>query len=288
MARRKYYETSKIQQIKCATKRFDKLNNKPLKGSTETVRSELNKTHNLLHLIKVNISATERLFLISKLWSQIREIEENERQSRSFLQSIFQGSLSKNAITKIEQLNKKMPNGSTNSVFCANDYQNLKNYRIKLIAYKKLILRSITLAEERDKKRIESAIQRKEKDNKQREKRKLDKIRKKEKIDQIKAMAAAHAGKTRQLAQTIRRNIEHQQKILSFCPYCKLTLGNNPKADHIYPVAKGGLSTEKNMVFICAGCNSSKSDKTLRVFIQQKGLDWPLIEKNLELLGKDF
>lgn len=101
-------------------------------------------------------------------------------------------------------------------------------------------------------------------------------------------MAAAHTGRTRQLAQTIRRNIERQRKILSVCPYCGSTLGNNPNADHIYPVAKGGLSTEKNMVFICAECNSSKSDKTLRVFVKQKGLNWSSIEEHLELLKKDF
>lgn len=59
-------------------------------------------------------------------------------------------------------------------------------------------------------------------------------------------------------------------------------------ADHIYPVAKGGLSTTKNMVYVCAICNKKKSDLTLREFIIKEKLSRDRVERNLELLKKHF
>lgn len=281
MAKRRHYETSKIRQIRCAVDRYDKLNNKQLKGTAKTVQEELEKIQRLLFMIKSNLAATERLFLRSKTWAKVRQIEEDERQQRSFIKSILQGSLSKKSEEQIDNLKKLLPDGSINSVFSASDYNNLKIYNIKLIEYEKLISSSIKPAENRDQKRLESSLKRKET-------KRLSDIKRTEKEKQTKAMAAAYAGKTRQLAQTIKRNIEHQRKLLSFCPYCNNSLGDKPEADHIYPVAKGGLSTEKNMVYICSNCNSAKSDKTLRNFAKQKGLDIISIGHNLDILRKDF
>jgi hypothetical protein len=42
------------------------------------------------------------------------------------------------------------------------------------------------------------------------------------------------------------------------CPYCGGALGNLPHADHIHPVAKGGHSTKRNMVYVCRECNALK------------------------------
>lgn len=282
MARQKRYEMSKMKQIRCAVERFEKLNNTLVKGTAETIHFELKRIQNLLHLIEVNLPATKRIFLRAKLWRQIREIEQNEKLNRGWLKTFFDWKLSKSTIARIEQLKKKMPDyPSTHTDFDDSDYEKLKSYKIKLLEYEKLILRSLKPAEARDKERIQLSI-------KLKKGKELSNIKKLEKENQTKAMAAAHTGKTRQLAQTIRHNIKQQRKTLSVCPYCGLTLGHSPKADHIYPVAKGGLSTEKNMVFICAKCNSLKSDKTLRVFVKQNGLNWSSVEKHLEVLRKDF
>ena len=103
-----------------------------------------------------------------------------------------------------------------------------------------------------------------------------------------KAHSYAYQEKTRELAEEVKREIKSQLNKFKVCPYCESDLGEIPHADHIYPVSKGGLSTKENMVYICQGCNSSKSDKTLNVFIKSKGLDRDKVESNLELLGKDF
>lgn len=285
MARRRHYKTSEIKQIELAVKRFDKLNNQLLEGNADIIRFELNRIQNLLHIIKKILPETERLYINSETSKQINEIEEKDLKQRNMFKMIYQWSfLSEEAKGKIEKLNKHFRRAGCSKIqylFGADDYSNLKICYPKLLEYEKLILRSIKPAEERDNKRLQSSLKRKEK-------KRLSSIKRNDKEKQIKAMAAAHAGKTRQLAHTIKRNIEHQRKILSVCPYCGLTLDNNPKADHIYPVAKGGLSTEKNMVYVCAKCNSLKSDKTLREFVKQNGWNWTSIEKHLEVLRKDF
>lgn len=103
-----------------------------------------------------------------------------------------------------------------------------------------------------------------------------------------KAHSYAYQEKTRELAVEVKKEIKFQLNKFKVCPYCEGDLGEIPHADHIYPVSKGGLSTKENMVYICQSCNSSKSDKTLNVFIKSKGLDRDKVESNLELLGKDF
>jgi 5-methylcytosine-specific restriction endonuclease McrA len=103
-----------------------------------------------------------------------------------------------------------------------------------------------------------------------------------------KAAAAAHFGKTRTLAKSVRKQISDQTQISSMCPYCNGILGDDPRADHIYPVSHGGLSTPENMVNICIGCNTKKSDQTLREFVKLMKFDMEEIEARLEILGKRF
>ena len=103
-----------------------------------------------------------------------------------------------------------------------------------------------------------------------------------------KAHSYAYQEKTRELAEEVKKEIKSQLRKFKVCPYCEGDLGNVPHADHIYPVSKGGLSTKENMVYICQSCNSSKSDKTLNVFIKSKGFDREKVESNLDLLGKDY
>jgi 5-methylcytosine-specific restriction endonuclease McrA len=72
------------------------------------------------------------------------------------------------------------------------------------------------------------------------------------------------------------------------CPYCGGPLGNSPHADHIHPVAKGGLSTRQNMVYICTECNTKKSHTTLTAFAAKEGRDLTEILARLRALGKEF
>jgi hypothetical protein len=102
------------------------------------------------------------------------------------------------------------------------------------------------------------------------------------------AAAAAHFGKTRDLADRIKIALRAQLDGSPNCPYCGLPLGDAIHADHIYPVSKGGLSTTENMVLICEQCNLKKGAKTLREFIRENNFDTGSIESALELLGKRF
>jgi 5-methylcytosine-specific restriction endonuclease McrA len=117
----------------------------------------------------------------------------------------------------------------------------------------------------------------------------ITKKKRDEKLLELKAGAAKNQKKTRTLASPVKSRISEQFKILSQCPYCCITIDiNNAHADHIYPVSKGGLSTPKNMVFICSGCNLKKGSKTLSQFIKENNLPRSVIEKNLDLLNKDY
>jgi len=106
----------------------------------------------------------------------------------------------------------------------------------------------------------------------------------KEKKEKYKAIIAGYEGKSRKLAQSIKK----QLNIFSRCPYCGNDIGNDPQADHIYPLSKGGRSTPENMVYICKSCNIKKGTLTLREFIKEHNMNRSLIEQNLERLGKSF
>ena len=116
-----------------------------------------------------------------------------------------------------------------------------------------------------------------------------DKINKvKESAEQYKAHAYAAQKKSRDLGKEVDIDLNNQLAILNCCPYCELEIGNKPHKDHIYPISKGGLSTKENMVFVCDSCNLEKGAKTLREFVKIKGFDRSRIDKNLEILKKDF
>lgn len=102
--------------------------------------------------------------------------------------------------------------------------------------------------------------------------------------DKDRAFLAQARGKSRDQAEAIKKQLTKT----SNCPYCSLPLGDDPHADHIYPQSKGGLSTVKNMVYVCQLCNQMKSDLTLVSFIATFNLDRSRIESALRELGKDF
>ncbi|WP_404399912.1 HNH endonuclease [Idiomarina seosinensis] len=103
-----------------------------------------------------------------------------------------------------------------------------------------------------------------------------------------KAYKAAYFAKSRTLAKEVKGVLEEQLSTLENCPYCGEDIGVEPHADHIYPISKGGLSTESNMVLVCKDCNLAKSNYTLREFIERQRLNRQLVENNLRLLRKDF
>ena len=105
------------------------------------------------------------------------------------------------------------------------------------------------------------------------------------KHEELKVRAKRNDDEVRAMAFSVKKNIsdiEHD------CPYCGGGLGLTPHADHIYPVAKGGLSVTKNMVMVCAKCNLKKKDLTLREFISKFSMNRDEIEERLEKLGKSF
>jgi 5-methylcytosine-specific restriction endonuclease McrA len=53
-------------------------------------------------------------------------------------------------------------------------------------------------------------------------------------------------------------------------------------------VAKGGLSTRQNMVYICVECNIRKSHMTLTAFAAREGRVLADILERLRALGKEF
>lgn len=106
---------------------------------------------------------------------------------------------------------------------------------------------------------------------------------KNQQIENIKGIAARSLNKTRQIANKIKINME----INNNCPYCEQPIVE-VHVDHIFPVAKGGLSTTKNMVRVCSKCNIKKKDLTLNQFIKKYNLNRNLIESNLEALNKIY
>jgi len=102
------------------------------------------------------------------------------------------------------------------------------------------------------------------------------------------AVIAAYKGKTRNLAGQLKTDLKEQMIIDPHCPYCGKIIGADPHCDHIYPVSKGGLSTPKNMVYICSGCNIKKTDLTLVQFVRKHNLNRRDIEDRLDRLGKDY
>lgn len=111
----------------------------------------------------------------------------------------------------------------------------------------------------------------------------------KDKTQEMKARAASNELEIRAQAKRLRSDLGKQKKLVIFCPYCEGPLDSgNAHLDHIYPVSKGGQSTNKNLVFVCSPCNLKKKMHTLRVFVRDSGYNFDRIASRLEALGKDF
>ncbi len=106
----------------------------------------------------------------------------------------------------------------------------------------------------------------------------------KRKAEADRAAVASARGKARGHAESVKRALRKDHE----CPYCGGGLGDQPHADHVYPVSKGGRSVAANMVYVCATCNVKKGDMTLAAFIATYRLDRETIETRLQRLGKEY
>jgi hypothetical protein len=96
------------------------------------------------------------------------------------------------------------------------------------------------------------------------------------------AKAARSDGKIRSESSSYRKNIKKTE----LCPYCSQKIGTNPHLDHIYPVSKGGLNLDDNLVYCCKSCNSKKSDKSLRQFCKENDFNFLEVTDRLAFMGK--
>jgi len=108
---------------------------------------------------------------------------------------------------------------------------------------------------------------------------------KKLKLEALKVRAKRNEDEVRAMATSIKSRLSEKRQD---CPYCGGSVGESPHADHIYPVSKGGLSIDVNIVIVCAKCNLRKKDLTLREFIAKFSMNRDEIEKRLEEQGKSF
>jgi 5-methylcytosine-specific restriction endonuclease McrA len=109
------------------------------------------------------------------------------------------------------------------------------------------------------------------------------------KIGELKARAASTEKEKRAQAQRYRRDIHKQLSKVPFCPYCGERFSEmDAHLDHIYPVAKGGQSAPKNLIFVCSSCNIAKKHDTLRTFLKKRNIEERLVYERLELLNKEF
>ena len=108
-------------------------------------------------------------------------------------------------------------------------------------------------------------------------------------LEALHAKTAVERAKAAELDKRTRKHARaNAYKVIKTekCPYCGGPLGDEPHLEHIYPVAKGGLSIVQNMVYACASCNSKKSDKGLIEFLDQAGFNVLVVLGTLQLMGK--
>jgi hypothetical protein len=99
--------------------------------------------------------------------------------------------------------------------------------------------------------------------------------------DILKARVAAADQKARDAVSVLRDKVAKTDR----CPYCNTFVGEKGyHLDHIVPVARGGISTEDNLVYVCVPCNRKKRHLGLTAFARREGIAIePLIERLLRM-----
>lgn len=268
--------------------KYIKLNGSIAMGSVETIQKELNQVQDNIDYVNKEHELAKKCHTNSIILSKIKIIEDTmyaQNRNMGFFQSLFGKSLDHSSeeyeTSKLKstlQDTGLFPTPKNISEFinkCQTAYTHLVNYQ-------NLLNKSLPPAVLREKGREESI---------ESKKKNLESIARQKAMEQerVKALAAAHTNKTRQLAVSVKSRLSEQKNLLECCPYCCNDLGDYPHADHIYPVAKGGLSTVENMVYVCQQCNAKKSDKTLFDFINSSSIyDFSIVIGNLKKLNKQF
>jgi 5-methylcytosine-specific restriction endonuclease McrA len=296
----RYYNTPTnphIRSLDLALVRYSKQKGSFASGNSKYLKDESIKVKNLLDLViadmpnsKINDAIREKrrryqdeIEAIKKSAYERIQVEQ-KKQGLSAIFSIITGKTiqSNEAKSRIDQIQKLIWNTEMSPVtFTDYRYEVLRNKADSLIKYLELIKKSIQPA-------IASEIQRAATKEKMAEKRIDDEQKRVQREARTKALAAAHMGNSRALADSVKRSIRRQLKLINHCPYCEGDIGPDPEADHIYPIALGGLSTKENMVYICKPCNSKKGKKTLREFVKLMKYDMDRVDYLLNKLGKSF
>jgi|LauGreDrversion4_1035100.scaffolds.fasta_scaffold92833_1 5-methylcytosine-specific restriction endonuclease McrA len=289
MSRKKHPTISIANRIDLAIARCSSVRDGIAMGGSASLEKELNSINELVKHLEEIYALLQKHELDKPVISQIKEIETRidfNRKQKSFFQTMF----SNNDEFKLEEdqvkvLRKRLlldygfnfsikhrEASSTSLEQSKTQLTALKNYCVIL---QKSIVESKKRATELEVSKIKNA------------ELKIEKEKQKEAENKrIKALAAAHTGKTRQLATNVKNQLKQQTSLISGCPYCGGSLGETPHADHIYPVARGGLSTADNMIYVCQRCNIKKSDKTVYEFVREAKLNLNQVLTNIEILGK--
>jgi 5-methylcytosine-specific restriction endonuclease McrA len=289
MSRKKHPTISIANRIDLAIARCSSVRDGIAMGGSASLEKELNSINELVKHLEEIYALLQKHELDKPVISQIKEIETRidfNRKQKSFFQTMF----SNNDEFKLEEdqvkvLRKRLlldygfnfsikhrEASSTSLEQSKTQLTALKNYCVIL---QKSIVESKKRATELEVSKIKNA------------ELKIEKEKQKEAENKrIKALAAAHTGKTRQLATNVKNQLKQQTSLISGCPYCGGSLGETPHADHIYPVARGGLSTADNMIYVCQKCNIKKSDKTVYEFVREAKLNLNQVLTNIEILGK--
>jgi 5-methylcytosine-specific restriction endonuclease McrA len=116
----------------------------------------------------------------------------------------------------------------------------------------------------------------------------ISEIRAKHKEERIRSLANAQVSKVRAASSSLKKRAVRGHGSTVECVYCTTSNDKSDMVlDHIYPVAEGGLDTERNTVLVCFECNSRKSDLTLRAFTKKYKLDYSAICDRLDRLKKN-
>lgn len=86
----------------------------------------------------------------------------------------------------------------------------------------------------------------------------------------------AHRRRKKIEASTMHHTANDVQRILKEqqgkCAYCRVSLNNGYRIDHIVPIAKGGTNAPANVQLTCAPCNFKKAAKDPLTFAAELGL----------------
>jgi hypothetical protein len=292
MRRKKHPTISIANRIELAVARYSSVRGGVVMGSAASLEKELNSINELVKHLEEIYALLQKHELDKPVISKIKEIEARidlKRKQKGFFQAMFSNSDEfKLEEDQARALRKRLllEYGFGFSIFPIKHREasstSLEQSKKQLSALKNYCVMLENSIVESKKRAYEVEVSKVKKAELKIEKQQQKEAEQK----RIKALAAAHTGKTRQLASTIKNQLRQQAALISGCPYCGASLGEAPHADHIYPVARGGLSTADNMIYVCQRCNIKKSDKTVYEFVREAKLNLNQVLSNIEILGK--